>query len=58
MDKKIDLPRLKDGSWKSRKNLCIFRLKIVISGKFYVKHFHKKQFNNAQIVLHCEWQQV
>ena len=57
--KAIHLPRLNDGRVRNReKKFCVFRVKIVLFGQFYANYFHKKQFNYAQIVLHCEWQQV
>ena len=53
--KAILLPRLIDGRVNNReKKLCIFRVKIVVFGQFYAKYFHKKQFDYAQTLLHCE----
>ena len=57
--KAIHLPRLNDRTVRNQeKKLCIFRIKIVVFGQFYAKYFHEKQFHNAQIVLHYDWQQL
>ena len=57
--KAIEIPYLNDRRVKNReKKLNILRVKIVIFGQFYAEYFHKNQFHYAQIVLHCERQQV